>query len=70
VGTLEKEGMWGLIRASDGIINRVQVGNYMGKNHGRVLSISPSQISLKEIVLSGNGTYIERESSLPIAEIN
>ena len=70
VGTLEKEGMWGLIRASDGIINRVQVGNYMGKNHGQILSISPSEISLKEIILSGSGSYIERESSLPIAEIN
>ncbi len=70
VGTLEKEGMWGLIRASDGIINRVQVGNYMGKNHGQVLSVTPSEIILKEIVSSGKGAYVERESALPIAEIN
>jgi type IV pilus assembly protein PilP len=70
VGTLEKDGMWGLIRASDGIINRVQAGNYMGKNHGRVLSVSPTEISLKEIVPSGKGGYVERESTLPIAEIN
>ncbi len=70
VGTLEKQGVWALVRASDGIINRVQVGNYMGLNHGQVLAISEAAIALKEIVPDGNGMYIERDSSLPIVEVN
>jgi type IV pilus assembly protein PilP len=70
VGTLEQDGVWGLVRASDGIINRVQVGNYMGQNHGQVLAISEAEIVLKEIVADGNGMYIERDSSLPIIEVN
>jgi len=70
VGTLEQDGVWALVRASDGIINRVQVGNYMGQNHGRVLAINEAQIELKEIVPDGNGMYIERDSSLSIVEVN
>ena len=70
VGTLEQDGVWALVRASDGIINRVQVGNYMGQNHGKVLTISEAEIVLKEIVADGNGMYIERDSSLSIVEVN
>jgi type IV pilus assembly protein PilP len=70
VGTIEQEGVWALVRASDGIINRVQIGNYMGFNHGQVLAISEAEIALKEIVPDGNGMYIERDSSLPIVEVN
>jgi type IV pilus assembly protein PilP len=70
VGTLEQDGVWALVRASDGIINRVQVGNYMGQNHGKVLAISEAKIRLKEIVADGNGMYIERDSALSIVEVN
>jgi type IV pilus assembly protein PilP len=70
VGTLEQDGIWALVRASDGIINRVQVGNYMGHNHGQVLAISEAEIMLKEIVADGNGMYVERDSSLSIVEVN
>ncbi len=70
VGSLEQDGIWALVRASDGIINRVQVGNYMGRNHGQVVSISDLEIVLKEIVPDGNGLYIERDSTLSIVEVN
>ena len=70
VGTIEQGGVWALVRASDGIINRVQVGNYMGFDHGQVLAVSEAEIVLKEIVSDGNGMYVERDSSLPIVEVN
>jgi type IV pilus assembly protein PilP len=69
VGTLEQENVWALIRSSDGVIHRVQSGNYIGKNHGEVLSISDTELTLKEIVLEGSGRYIERNSSLSVVEI-
>lgn len=70
VGTLEQDGVWALVRASDGIINRVQIGNYMGQNHGQVTAIDEAKIVLREIVADGNGMYIERDSSLAIVEVN
>jgi len=69
VGTLEQESVWALVRSSDGVIHRVQSGNYIGKNHGEVLLISDTELTLKEIVLEGNGRYIERDSSLSVVEI-
>ena len=70
VGTIEQDGVWALVRASDGIINRVHVGNYMGLTHGKVLAISEVEIVLNEIVSDGNGMYVERDSSLLIVEVN
>lgn len=70
VGTLEQESVWALIRTSDGVIHRVQVGNYMGKNHGEILFISDTELKLKEIVPEGKGRFIERDSSLSVVEIN
>jgi type IV pilus assembly protein PilP len=42
----------------------------MGLNHGQVLVISEVEIVLNEIVSDGNGMYVERDSSLPIVEVN
>jgi type IV pilus assembly protein PilP len=53
-----------LIQTPDGEVERVQVGNYMGVNHGRIVSISPTQIDLVEIVPDGREGYIERPRSL------
>jgi len=69
VGHLEKGGvLWGLISAPDQSIYRVQVGNYLGKNFGEILSISESSIMLKEIIPNGSGGWVEREASLALTE--
>jgi type IV pilus assembly protein PilP len=70
VGTLEQEKVWALVRAPDDVIHRVQVGNYMGRNHGRILAINESEIQLKEIVPKGRSGFIERETSVSVVEVN
>ncbi len=70
VGTLEKDKIWALVRAPDGVIHRVQVGNYIGLNHGRILAISESELKLNEIVPEGRSGYIERETSVSAVEVN
>tara|TARA_A100001391_G_scaffold540_1_gene996 strand:- start:4568 stop:5146 length:579 start_codon:yes stop_codon:yes gene_type:complete len=70
VGTLEQEQVWALVRAPDGVIHRVQTGNYMGQNNGKIMEISDSKLILKEIVPQGGGGYIERETSVPAVEVN
>ena len=70
VGTVDlKSGLWGLVRAADGTIHRVQVGNYLGKNHGRILQIVRDKIEVMEII-PGNrpGTWIEQQASLALKE--
>lgn len=69
VGHLERDGvLWGLVSAPDKSIYRVQVGNYMGKNFGEILSISETAILLKEIIPNGSGGWVEREASLALTE--
>ena len=54
----------GLIQTPDGEIERVQIGNYMGMNQGRIVKITPTQIDLIEIIPDGREGYVERPRSL------
>lgn len=69
VGTLEQEQVWALVRAPDGVIHRVQNGNYMGQNSGKITAISDSELKLKEIVPNGRGGFIERDTSVSAVEV-
>ena len=67
MGTLEQEGeTWGIVRAPDAVIHRVKVGNYLGKNHGKIVDISEETIALTEIVPDGQGGWVERDASLAL----
>lgn len=69
MGTLEKdEEVWGIIRSPDAIIHRVKVGNYMGKNYGKIINISEERIELTEIVPDGQGGWTERDAALALIE--
>ena len=69
VGTLEmQDGIWGVVRASDGTVHRVQVNNYMGRNYGRIINIQEERIDLIEIIPDGAGGWMEREASLALVE--
>jgi len=67
VGTIkQKNTLWALIKDPQGIVHRVKVGNYMGKNDGHIVSINDSSIHLVEIVPDGIGGYIERDAAITI----
>src|SRR5690606_3918453 len=69
VGTLEQGGAWfGLVQDSEGLIHRVQVGNHMGQNYGRILSITENQIALVEIIPDGLGGYLERPAAVSLSD--
>lgn len=69
VGMIERNGRYqALIRDITGAVSPVAVGNYVGKNHGRIVLISPSQIDIVEIVPSGDGGWIERPQLLTLAQ--
>lgn len=53
-----------LIQTPDGDIDRVQVGNYIGLNQGRITKITPTSIELTEIISDGHDGYVERPRSL------
>jgi type IV pilus assembly protein PilP len=69
VGTVTmKSTLWGLVKSDDGTIHRVQVGNYMGKNYGKIIRISNDKIELMEIVPDKRGSWREQQMSLSLTE--
>lgn len=67
VGILEQNAQqWGLIKDPQNTVHRIQVGNYMGQNEGRIVEINESAVHLVEIVPDGIGGYIEQDASIAI----
>jgi len=67
VGTFDKEtNHWALIRDPDGVVHRVSVGNYMGKNHGKVMSIRGNEVVLSEFISDGSGDWLIRDASMAL----
>lgn len=69
VGTMgEGNGLTGLIRAPDSVVYRVRVGEYMGQNDGRIVSVSNERIVLMEVVSDGAGGWEERQAAVVLTE--
>ena len=69
VGTFSKEeAYWALVRDPEGVIHRVPVGNYIGKNHGQVVSIETTEVNLSELISDGAGGWLVREASIALGE--
>lgn len=68
VGTLSNaSGSFALLRGAGGVY-RLKVGDYLGRNDGRVIAISDSQIEVVEIVPDGAGAWLERPRTIPLKE--
>ncbi len=57
-----------VIRSSEGKIYRVKTGNYIGLNFGQIISVTETEIKIKEMVQDSAGDWSERESSLQLIE--
>ncbi|WP_409524635.1 pilus assembly protein PilP [Nitrincola sp. MINF-07-Sa-05] len=71
VGTISKindEGLWALVKDTDGEVHRVTVGDYMGLDHGQVQSIDEQEIRLIEIVSNGRGGWMKRPRNIVLPE--
>ena len=69
VGTLQKDAdNWALVTAPDGAVHRIQPGNYMGKNYGKITLVADDRVELVEIVPDGMGGWQERAARLDLSE--
>ena len=69
VGTFKVgSSFYGLVQSKDGLVHKVQPGNYLGQNDGKITGITGSKISLVEIIPDGLGGYVERPASLALAD--
>lgn len=70
VGTISmgSDGLWALVDDSQGGVHRVRLGNYLGRNYGKVIAVNQSQLDVIEIVPDGHGGWLERPRSLKIQD--
>ena len=67
VGTLQREdGTWALVQDGEGGVHRVQVGDYMGTNWGKIGSITDTRIDITEVVSDGASGWLRRPRSIEL----
>ena len=70
VGSLSRGGVdWTLIQDPEGGVHRVRVGNYLGRNHGKIVEMTDSYLAVIEIVSDGSQGWVERPRTIKLRGI-
>ena len=68
VGTFSNDqGPSALLRAN-GIVHRLNVGDYLGRNNGQVAFISRAHVEVFEVISDGQGGWLERSLNIPLKQ--
>jgi type IV pilus assembly protein PilP len=68
VGSVVKQGRQFALLRVDNLLHNVKVGDYLGQNYGKIVKISETNVSLREIVQDAAGEWIERMSAIQLQE--
>lgn len=68
VGSLTKNGSPVALIRVENLLYQVKPGAYLGLNYGRVMKITETEVTLREIVQDAMGEWIERAASLQLQE--
>lgn len=52
----------------DKLLYQVKLGDYLGQNYGKIIKITETDVSLREIVQDASGEWTERISSIQLQE--
>lgn len=68
VGTLQQDdSIWAIILTPEGTAQRIAVGGYIGRNFGKIVTITKDEVNLQETVREG-GDWAKRPASLALVE--
>ncbi len=72
VGTLEKgEQDWTLVQDPEGGVHRVQQGDYLGRNHGKIVNTTDTYVAVIEIVSDGSADgWVERPRTIKLSGLD
>ena len=68
VGTLSNELQTNALLRANGVIHRLKVGDYLGRNNGQIASIEAQQIEVFELISDGRGGWLERSLTIPLKQ--
>ena len=69
VGSIDRaDESWALIKDPEGGIHRVQVGNFLGRNHGKIVEMAGNYLAVVEIVSDGTSDgWVERPRTIELS---
>ncbi|MDV5171234.1 pilus assembly protein PilP [Photobacterium rosenbergii] len=67
IGGAGKE--WALIYTPEGILAKVRVGSYIGRNHGRVMEVTADKVAIEQIMPDGEGCWLKLPATLKLASL-
>ncbi len=68
VGSVRRQGRPFALLRVDNLLYQVKPGDYLGQNYGKIMKITDTDITLREIVQDAAGEWIERQGSLQLQE--
>lgn len=68
VGSFIKNGRQFALMKVNNLLYQVKTGDYLGQNYGKVMKVTETEISLREIVQDAAGDWTERMTSLQLQE--
>jgi type IV pilus assembly protein PilP len=68
VGTMLPKGAPVALVKIDKLLYQVRVGNYLGQNYGKVVKLTETELTMREIVQDAAGEWIERQAKLQLQE--
>lgn len=66
VGNLRQGSVEVALLQADTGVYQIRVGHYVGKNFGRVVRISESEVAIRETVQEPTGEWVERDTALQL----
>jgi type IV pilus assembly protein PilP len=68
VGSLSRSGHLVALISVDKLLYQVKVGDYLGRNYGKITRITETEVTLREIVQDAAGEWVERPATLQLQE--
>lgn len=68
VGSISRAGQPVALVRVGGLLYQVRLGNHLGLNYGRVMKITETELTLREIVQDAAGDWTERLTTLQLQE--
>ena len=68
VGTLSNDLETNVLLRANGVIHRLKVGDYLGRNNGQIASVGAAQVEVFEVIPDGRGGWLERSLTIPLKQ--
>jgi len=68
VGTFSNDQETNALLRANGLVHRLKVGDYLGRNNGQIVSIDPAYVEVFEVISDGQDGWLERSLSIPLKQ--